>query len=67
VYENFPVAPPRLTTNLIYDHHAFTFQDTIFGLVGSTGRFGAAPMGYNEFSAMPSVPHGMGLVVPAAW
>ena len=63
VYENFPVAPPRLTTNLIYDHHAFTFQDTIFGLVGSTGRFGAAPVGYNEFSAMPSVHMAWALVV----
>jgi len=63
VYENFPVAPPRLTTHLIYNHHSFTFQDTVFGLVGATGRFGAAPVHFNEFSAMPSVHIAWALVV----
>src|SRR5579864_5181576 len=33
VYENFPVAPPRLTTNLDFDGHPFTFQDTVFGAI----------------------------------
>jgi len=56
VYESFPVAPPRLTTNLIFNHHLFTFQDTVFGLLQSGQKFvGTSGAGYNEFSAMPSV------------
>jgi membrane-associated phospholipid phosphatase len=55
IYENFPVAPPRLTTGLIFDHHAFAFRDTLFGIVNSGGRVIGTQTGYNEFSAMPSV------------
>lgn len=55
IYENFPVAPPRLTTGLIFDHHAFTFRDTLFGVVDASGRVVATQTGYNEFSALPSV------------
>lgn len=55
IYENFPVAPPRLTNGLIFDHHAFTFRDTLFGIVDASGRVVGTQAGYNEFSAMPSV------------
>lgn len=55
VYETFPVAPPRLTTGLIFHHHAFSFQDTVFGTVSTGGRLLGTSVGYNEFSAMPSV------------
>jgi membrane-associated phospholipid phosphatase len=55
IYENFPVAPPRLTTGLIFDHHPFTFRDTLFGVVDAGGRVVGTQTGYNEFSALPSV------------
>jgi hypothetical protein len=55
VYENFPVAPPRLTTGLIFDHHTFTFRDTLFSVVNASGQVVGTQTGYNEFSAMPSV------------
>ena len=55
IYENFPVAPPRLTTGLIFDHHPFIFRDTLFGVVDASGRAIGTQSGYNEFSAMPSV------------
>lgn len=55
IYENFPVAPPRLTSGLMFDHHPFAFRDTLFGIVDSSGRVIGTQTGYNEFSAMPSV------------
>jgi membrane-associated phospholipid phosphatase len=56
VYESFPVAPPRLTTNLTFNHHVFTFQDTMSGIISSGRNFvGTQASGYNEFSAMPSI------------
>jgi membrane-associated phospholipid phosphatase len=55
IYENFPVAPPRLTTGLFFDHHPFTFRDTLFGVVNASGQVVGTQTGYNEFSAMPSV------------
>jgi hypothetical protein len=66
IYENFPVAPPRLTSGLIFDHHLFTFQDTVFGVLSSGGRMVGTQVGYNEFSAMPSVHVAWSLVVGAA-
>jgi membrane-associated phospholipid phosphatase len=66
IYENFPVAPPRLTNGLIFDHHAFTFRDTLFGIVDSSGRVIGTQSGYNEFSAMPSVHMAWALVAGAA-
>ncbi|MGH2443532.1 MAG: phosphatase PAP2 family protein [Chloroflexota bacterium] len=55
VYETFPVAPPRLTTGLSFNHHAFAFQDTVFGVLTAGGKLVGTGLGYNEFSAMPSV------------
>jgi membrane-associated phospholipid phosphatase len=64
VYENFPVAPPRLSGPLSFDHHVFTFQDTVFGVVQG-GRVVGTSLAYNEFSAMPSVHMAWALVVGA--
>jgi hypothetical protein len=66
LYERFPVAPPRLTTGLIFDHHAFAFQDTMYGILFNGGRVGSTPLAYNEFSAMPSLHVAWALVVGAA-
>lgn len=66
IYENFPVAPPRLTTGLFFDHHEFTFRDTLFGIVDSSGRIIGTQSGYNEFSAMPSVHMAWAVVAGAA-
>jgi membrane-associated phospholipid phosphatase len=53
-YELYPMAPPRLTTGLIFDHHAFHFRDTMQHIIG-TGTLNGVPVGYNAYSAMPSV------------
>jgi PAP2 superfamily len=54
VYEIFPMAPPRLTAGLSFDHHPFHFQDTMQHVIGS-GKLNGVPIGYNPFSAMPSL------------
>lgn len=55
IYENFPVAPPRLTTGIDWDGHPFRFQDTVFGIMDRSGHIVGSQNGFNEFSAMPSV------------
>jgi hypothetical protein len=66
IYETFPVAPPRLTPHLTFDHHQFAFQDTVFGVAAAGGRWVSQPLRYNEFSAMPSVHMAWALVVGGA-
>jgi membrane-associated phospholipid phosphatase len=66
IYESFPMAPPRLTTHLTFDHHSFTFQDTVFGVAAAGGRFVTQPLKYNEFSALPSVHMAWALIVGGA-
>jgi PAP2 superfamily len=66
VYERYPVAPPRLTPGLTFGRHAFSFQDTVFGIASAGGRFVAPPVGYNEFSALPSVHLAWAMVAGAA-
>lgn len=66
VYENFPVAPPRMTTGLTFNHHHFAFVDTLFGIASNSGRAVGTPVGYNEFSAMPSVHIAWALIVGVA-
>ncbi len=61
VYETFPVAPPRMTTGLIFNHHHFRFIDTLFGMA-SSGQSVGSTVRYNEFSAMPSVHDAWALV-----
>jgi hypothetical protein len=62
VYELFPLAPPRLTTGLIYNHHAFRFQDTVQSVIGD-GKLSGAPISYNAYSAMPSLHVAWALIV----
>lgn len=67
LYESFPVAPPRMTTGLFFNHHSFTFQDTMYGMFTAGQKFvGTQSTGYNEFSAMPSVHMAWALLVGAA-
>lgn len=55
IYESFPVAPPRMTTDLFFNGHPFVFEDTIHGIVSTGGKIVGNSTPYNEFSAMPSV------------
>jgi hypothetical protein len=61
-YEIFPLAPPRLTTGLIYRHHAFQFQDSMQHVIGD-GKLNSIPIGYNAYSAMPSLHIAWALIV----
>lgn len=61
VYESFPVAPPRMTTGLVFNHRHFQFVDTLFG-IASNGQSVGSTVRYNEFSAMPSVHEAWALV-----
>ncbi len=53
-YELFPMAPPRLTPGLVFHQHAFRFQDSMQHVIGD-GKLNGIPIGYNPYSAMPSV------------
>jgi hypothetical protein len=53
-YELYPTAPPRLTSNLMYGHHIFRFQDTAQHVIGD-GKLNGVPIGYNAYSAIPSL------------
>jgi len=53
-YLVFPVAPPRLTTGLMYHGHGFQFHNTMpypKDAILVNGR----PLGYNPYAAMPSL------------
>ncbi|HLJ68455.1 MAG TPA: phosphatase PAP2 family protein [Chloroflexota bacterium] len=65
IYETFPVAPPRMTTNLLFDHHPFHFTDTLYGIL-SGGKIVGTQLGYNEFSAMPSIHMAWALIAAGA-
>jgi len=54
VYENFPVAPPRVLPTVTVGHRAFHFLDTMYGIFNG-GKIVGTQVGFNEFSAMPSV------------
>lgn len=62
LYAAVPVSPPRLTPGLTFRHHAFVFQDTVFGNSGTWGGY----YRFNEFAAMPSVHVSWALIVTAA-
>lgn len=55
IYERYPVAPPRLTTGLVWNGRPFRFQDTVFGVFDRSGHAIGSQPGFNEFSAMPSL------------
>ena len=64
-YEVYPMAPPRLTTGLVYHHHLFQFQDTMRHVLG-TGTLNGTPIGYNPLSAMPSLHVAWAIIVGAS-
>jgi membrane-associated phospholipid phosphatase len=68
IYENFPVAPPRMMPPLPFNHHLFSFQDTLYGVLSASGHYvgSSSSLAYNEFSAMPSIHMAWALVVGAA-
>lgn len=47
-YHIFPVAPPRMTTDLTYNGHPFQFADTVARMIPDQHA-------NNEFAAMPSI------------
>ncbi len=63
-YELFPMAPPRLVSGIQYAGHSVHFQDTMRHVLG-TGTLNGTPIGYNPFSAMPSLHVAWALIVGA--
>jgi membrane-associated phospholipid phosphatase len=61
-YELYPLAPPRLTTGVVYQGHAFHFQNTAVQVIGSV-KLNGVPVGYNAYSAMPSLHIATALIV----
>jgi membrane-associated phospholipid phosphatase len=64
-YELYPTAPPRLTPGLVYHHHLFHFQNTVQQVIGD-GKLNGTPIGYNAYSAMPSLHIAWALIVGAS-
>lgn len=64
-YELYPMAPPRLTTGIVYNHHAYQFQDTMRHVLG-TGTLNGTPIGYNPLSAMPSLHVAWAIIIGAS-
>jgi membrane-associated phospholipid phosphatase len=61
-YELYPTAPPRLTPGLVYHHHLFHFPNTVQQVIGD-GKLNGIPVGYNAYSAMPSLHIAWALIV----
>jgi membrane-associated phospholipid phosphatase len=61
-YELYPLAPPRLTPPVLFDGHLFHFKDTMQHIIG-TGKINDTPIGYNPYSAMPSLHFAWALIV----
>ncbi len=64
-YELYSMAPPRLTTGLMYNREAFHFQDTMGHVLG-TGTLNGTPIGYNPLSAMPSLHMAWAIIMGAS-
>jgi hypothetical protein len=61
IYILYPSAPPRLASHLLYDHHRYTFIDTIKQVLGPSAQ--AAGFGYNPYAAMPSLHFSWALII----
>jgi hypothetical protein len=61
-YELYPLAPPRLSTGVLVDGRMVAFHDTVRSFLG-TGRLTFASIGYNPYSAMPSLHVAWAIVV----
>lgn len=60
IYILYPLAPPRLTPNLLYYNHHYRFVDTITQVIGPPQR---SEIGYNPYAAMPSLHFGWALII----
>jgi membrane-associated phospholipid phosphatase len=61
IYILYPLAPPRLATNLFYDNRHYTFIDTVQKVLGSVPQ--SSELGYNPYAAMPSLHFGWALII----
>jgi len=62
-YMAYPLAPPRLATNLFYDNRHYTFIDTIQKVLGPVSRANNGQLGYNPYAAMPSLHFAWALII----
>lgn len=62
VYILYPLAPPRLTPNLMYYNHPYTFIDTIKKALDPRLQQ-SSQFGYNPYAAMPSLHFGWSLII----
>jgi membrane-associated phospholipid phosphatase len=60
-YILYPLAPPRLATNLFYDNHKYVFLDPLGKILGTMPQ--SAEFGYNPYAAMPSLHFGWALII----
>jgi membrane-associated phospholipid phosphatase len=60
-YMLYPLAPPRLATNLFYDNRHYTFVDTVQKVLGAIPQ--TSEIGYNPYAAMPSLHFGWALII----
>lgn len=63
IYIAYPLAPPRLTPNLLYDNHHYRFIDTIGQVLNPSLQ--TSEIGYNPYAAMPSLHFGWALIIGA--
>lgn len=61
IYILYPLAPPRLATNLFYDNHHYTFIDPLRKVLGTLPE--SSQFGYNPYAAMPSLHFGWSLII----
>jgi membrane-associated phospholipid phosphatase len=63
MYMAYPLAPPRLATNLLYDNRHYTFIDTIQKVLGPVSKAQTSEIGYNPYAAMPSLHFAWALII----
>ena len=61
VYILYPLAPPRLTPDLLYYNHPYIFVDTVRKVIDP--RLQTTQIGYNPYAAMPSLHFGWALII----
>jgi hypothetical protein len=62
IYEIYPLAPPRLAGPVVSPGKRFHIADTLHALIGGGSLHGTA-LGYNQYSAMPSLHVAWALIV----
>lgn len=61
IYILYPLAPPRLTPNLLYDNRHYTFIDTVRQVIDP--KYQTTQIGYNPYAAMPSLHFAWALII----